>query len=232
MTDWDAEIPQRGSFRDHQRTYELASFEGDVNHTAAAATATLTIAKAAATVTANGGSYIYDGAAHPATATVTGVSGVSIGPLTTHVPSGDLVRGLRRWDLVALVVNSVIGAGIFGLPSRAFAIFLVILCFAEVGSRFSATGGPYLYARVTFGPLIGFQVGWLMWLGRIAAFASLSNLVVGYLGYFIPAASADPWRSVTIVAIISALAITNIVGVRVTTAVTNALPTIAAKPQV
>ncbi len=156
-----------------------------------------------------------------------------------HLPSGALVRGLGRWDLVALVINSIIGAGIFGLPARAFAlagtysvlayvvsafaIFLVILCFAEVGSRFSATGGPYLYARVTFGPLVGFQVGWLMWLGRIAAFASLSNLFVGYLGYFIPAASAHPWRPVAIVAIISAVTIANIVGVRVTTRVTNVL---------
>jgi amino acid transporter len=105
----------------------------------------------------------------------------------------------------------------------ACAIFLVILCFAEVGSRFSATGGPYLYARVAFGPLIGFQVGWLMWLGRIAAFASLLNLLVGYLGYFIPGASASPWRPIVIIAVISALATGNVVGVRVTTAVTNAL---------
>ena len=117
-----------------------------------------------------------------------------------------LIRGLHRWDLVALVINSIIGAGIFGLPSRAFAlaetysllaylvsaaaICLVILCFAEVGSRFAATGGPYRYARKTFGTLVGFQVGWLMWLGRIAAFASLTNLFVGYFGYFVPAAPA------------------------------------------
>jgi len=155
------------------------------------------------------------------------------------MPSGDLVRGLRRWDLVALVINSIIGAGVFGLPSRAFAlagtysllaylisafaVFLVILCFAEVGSRFNATGGPYLYARTTFGPLIGFQVGWLMWLGRIAAFASLANLFVAYVGYFISAANLNPWRAVAIVIIISALAVANIVGVRVTAAVTNAL---------
>ena len=39
-----------------------------------------------------------------------------------HVADADLVRGLRRWDLVALVINSIIGAGIFGLPSRAFAL--------------------------------------------------------------------------------------------------------------
>ena len=146
-----------------------------------------------------------------------------------------LVRGLHRWDLVALVINSIIGAGIFGLPSRAFAlagtysllaylvsavaIVLVILCFAEVGSRFTATGGSYLYARATFGPFVGFQVGWLMWLGRIAAFASLSNLFVGYFGYFVPSAG----RAIVIVTVVSALAITNIIGVRVTATVTNAL---------
>ncbi len=151
----------------------------------------------------------------------------------------NLVRGLHKWDLVALVINSIIGAGIFGLPSKAFAlagtysllaylvsavaICLVILCFAEVGSRFAATGGPYLYARKTFGALVGFQVGWLMWLGRIAAFASLSNLFVGYFAYFVPAAGASFWRAIVIVTVVSALAITNIIGVRATATVTNVL---------
>ena len=162
---------------------------------------------------------------------------------TTHTGAGasaaGLVRGLRRWDLVALVINSIIGAGIFGLPARvfalagtysllayvvsAFAIVLILLCFAEVGSRFSTTGGPYLYARVAFGPLIGFQAGWLLWLGRIAGSAALCNLFVGYLGYFVPAVGADPWRAVAIAATIAALAAANIVGVRVTTTVTNTL---------
>jgi APA family basic amino acid/polyamine antiporter len=153
--------------------------------------------------------------------------------------NANLVRGLHRWDLVALVINSIIGAGIFGLPSTAFAkagtysllaylvsavaVFLIILCFAEVGSRFTATGGSYLYARVTFGAVVGFQVGWLMWLGRIAAFAALSNLFIGYLGYFVPAAGTNLGRAVVIVTVVAALAITNIVGVRVTAAVTNAL---------
>ena len=150
-----------------------------------------------------------------------------------------LVRGLRRWDLVALVINSIVGAGIFGLPAKVFAlagtysllayvvaaiaVVLVILCFAEVGSRFKATGGPYLYARVAFGPLVGFQVGWLLWLGRIAGSAALCNLFVSYLGYFVPAVGATPWRSVAIVTTIAALAGANLIGVRVTAAVTNAL---------
>ena len=71
-----------------------------------------------------------------------------------------LVRGIRRWDLVAVAINGIIGAGIFGLPSKVYALIgayslvafvvcalvvtLVILCFAEVGSRFKETGGPCL----------------------------------------------------------------------------------------
>jgi amino acid transporter len=136
------------------------------------------------------------------------------------------------------VINSIIGAGIFGLPSRVFAlagtysvvaylvsavaIVLVILCFAEVGSRFTSTGGPYLYARATFGPLIGFQVGWLLWLGRIAAFAAVVNLFVGYLGYFFPIGGAGT-RAAVICGLISALAAANIGGVRLTAVVTNVL---------
>jgi len=154
-------------------------------------------------------------------------------------PDAALVRGLRRWDLVALVINSVIGAGIFGVPSRVFAlagtysvaayvaaavaIVFVILCFAEVGSRFSTTGGPYLYARATFGPLIGFQVGWLLWLGRVAAFASAVNLFVGYVGYVFPAVGGAGWRVAVSACLISVLAGANIRGVRLTAAVTNVL---------
>ena len=137
------------------------------------------------------------------------------------------------------MINSIIGAGIFGLPSRVFAlagtyslfayllsavaIGFVILCFAEVGSRFSATGGPYLYARATFGPLIGFQVGWLMWLGRMAGLASLCNLFMGYVGFFAPVAGTGVWRSFGIVAVISTLAVANIVGIRMTATLTNTL---------
>ena len=68
------------------------------------------------------------------------------------VDDGGLVRGIRRWDLVAIAVNGIIGAGIFGLPSRVYSLIgtysiiafvacalvvaLIIICFAEVSSRF------------------------------------------------------------------------------------------------
>jgi amino acid transporter len=152
-----------------------------------------------------------------------------------------LVRGLRKWDLVALVINSVIGAGIFGLPSQvyalagtyslaayavaALAIGLIVLCFAEVGSRFGATGGPYLYTRVAFGPLIGFQVGWLMWIARLTGLASLTNLFVTYLALFVPAASGGVPRAMIIALMVAILSIINIVGVRASATVTNVLTT-------
>ena len=138
---------------------------------------------------------------------------------------------------MALVLNTIIGAGIFGLPARvqeqagtysvlawllcAVPIVLIVLCFAEVGSRFKETGGPYLYARVAFGSLVGFEVGWLMWLARLTAFAALCNLFVEYLGYFIPALSVGLGRAFVIMTVVCSLTLANIVGVRSTATVTN-----------
>lgn len=142
----------------------------------------------------------------------------------------NLVRGIRRWDLVALVVNSVIGAGIFGLPGTVYkttgtfsllafvvcaaVVVLLVLCFAEVTSRFSHTGGPYLYAREVFPPVLAFQVGWLLWLTRLTAFAAISNLLVTYLAYFWPEATSDVWRPAILTAVVLSLMTVNIVGVR------------------
>jgi amino acid transporter len=150
---------------------------------------------------------------------------------------GGLVRGIRRWDLLALVLNTIVGAGIFGLPSRVYAlagsysllaylvcaipVILIILCFADVGSRFRETGGPYLYARTAFGAFAGFEVGWLMWLARVTAFAALCNLFVGYLSYFVPVAADGLGRWLVIVTVVSLLTALNIAGVRATTRVNN-----------
>ena len=148
-----------------------------------------------------------------------------------------LVRGIRRWDLVAVVINGIIGAGIFGLPSKVFSLIgsysliafavcalvvtLIILCFAEVGSRYDTTGGPYLYAREAFGSLVGFEVGWLQWLARITAFAANINLLVGYLGFFWPAVGVEPWRTLIITGLVLALTAVNVIGVRKATVLGN-----------
>jgi amino acid transporter len=103
----------------------------------------------------------------------------------------------------------------------AIVVALIILCFAEVGSRFSETGGPYLYAREAFGSTVGFEVGWLMWLARLTAFAANCNLLVDYLGFFWGAATTHYWREAIIVVVVSAIAAVNILGVRDAARVTN-----------
>src|SRR5215207_1312030 len=148
-----------------------------------------------------------------------------------------LVRGIRKWDLVALIINSMVGAGIFVPPARAFGLIgpysllafvvcalvvaLIILCFAEVGSRFKETGGPYLYAREAFGPAAGFQVGWMFWLARLTSSATNCNLLVVYLGHFWPAANGGGWRAAIITFVIVSLTAVNYVGVRDATLVSN-----------
>ena len=146
-------------------------------------------------------------------------------------PSSEgLVRGIRRWDLVAITINGIIGAGIFGLPANVFSligsyslfafgvcalvVMLIILCFAEVSSRFDKTGGPYLYAREAFGPTVAFEVGWLIWLARLTAFAANCNLLVSYLAFFWPGATIPVWRVLIVVTVVVALTGLNILGVR------------------
>jgi len=148
-----------------------------------------------------------------------------------------LVRGLGRWDLTAIVINTIIGAGIFGLPSKVFAqigsytlvafalcaviVAFIVLCHAEVASRFSATGGAYLYAKTAFGPVAAFEVGWLYWIVRMATFATNCNLFVTYLGFFSPSASEPVTRIVIISVIVSLLTAVNIAGIRQTAFLTN-----------
>ena len=144
--------------------------------------------------------------------------------------TANLTRGIRRWDLVALAINFTIGGGIFGLPSKVFAlsgpasilayilcagaVIPIVLCFAEVASRFTQTGGPYLYARAAFGPLVAFEVGWLRWLAGVASSAALVNLLVDYLGYMVPAVRTGPWPAATITVVICGLTTVNVLGVR------------------
>src|SRR5918992_3417630 len=139
-----------------------------------------------------------------------------------NVSEEGLIRGIRRWDLVAITINGIIGAGIFGLPSEVFSkigsysliafvvcalvVTLIILCFAEVGSRFDETGGPYLYAREAFQPAVAFEIGWLIWLARLTAFAANCNLLINYLSFFWTPATTSVWRAAIIVAIVAVLA--------------------------
>ncbi len=148
-----------------------------------------------------------------------------------------LVRGIGRWDLTAIAVNTIIGTGIFILPARAagmigdFSLFaiiacaliigLIVLCFAEVSSRFDSTGGMYLYAREAFGPLVGFEVGWLYWIVRVATYAANCNAFLIYLSFFYPPANEGWLRIVIICLVLIPMTTINLIGVRESTVLTN-----------
>jgi APA family basic amino acid/polyamine antiporter len=141
-----------------------------------------------------------------------------------------LVRAMTRWDLTALALNGIIGAGIFGLPATAAkllgyasplafvlcgaVVYVFVLCFAEVASYFTESGGPYLYGRAIFGSFWGFEVGWSVWLARVSAFATNANIFVSYLAFFAPQAGSGFGRVVVLITVPLLLAIINIRGVK------------------
>jgi basic amino acid/polyamine antiporter, APA family len=148
-----------------------------------------------------------------------------------------LLREIGRWDLVGVGINAIIGAGIFGLPARIYelsgpaalvayvicgvACLLISLCFAEVSSRFSDSGGPYLYARTAFGPVVGFEIGWLRWLALVVAFAANVNLLVAYTSYVWPIFNDRAAQMLFVTAIVLGLTAINVLGVRQTTIANN-----------
>lgn len=146
-------------------------------------------------------------------------------------PSSEgLVREIGRWSLAALVINCIIGSGVFGLPSilanlvgrasiaavvlAALAVGIIMACFAEVASRFSQTGGPYLYAQAAFGRFMGIQVAWLVWFVRLTACAANANLFVTYLGEFWPNATRPAMKLAVLTLLLGILAAINFRGVK------------------
>jgi amino acid transporter len=151
--------------------------------------------------------------------------------------SPGLRRELGRWDLTAIGVNQVIGSAIFALPGAlaasagawspwlvaavGLASMLIALSFAEVSSRFDATGGPYLYTRAAFGRFPAFQVGWLLWFTRAASWASVINVLVLSVGFYAPTVTSGLPRAALITAVIVVIALINIRGIRQSSFVVN-----------
>jgi amino acid transporter len=136
-----------------------------------------------------------------------------------------LIRVIGRWGLTALMVNGIIGSGIFGLPTALAAALgsaspwaallaggamaVIAACYAEVASGFTATGGTYLYVRRAMGRFAGLLVAWMMILVRIAAGAASLNLLVDYLAEFWPSATQPTPRFALITLVLGTLTLIN-----------------------
>ena len=140
-----------------------------------------------------------------------------------------LIRQMGAVGLAAAVFNTVVGAGIFVIPASlardvgpaaplaylacVAAMGAVSLCFAAAGSRVPTSGGPYGYAEAAFGPLVGFVVGVLVWLGAVLAAAGIAAAVVDSLAQLAPVLGHPLPRAAALLAVFAILSIVNIAGV-------------------
>ena len=146
-------------------------------------------------------------------------------------------RSMNLFDIVCLGINGIIGAGIFLLPGKLAAVagqssilvfiicgllcLAIALCFAEMGGLCQETGGAYIYARNTFGPMIGFMVGWMMWLSAIIGWAAMARGLLLYLRFFSPSLSEGWIGEIIVISLILGLGALNFLGVKIGARIIN-----------
>ncbi|HEY0505589.1 MAG TPA: APC family permease [Lysobacter sp.] len=141
-----------------------------------------------------------------------------------------LVRALGPFQLGASIINIIVGAGIFMLPALlaarlgtvaplafvagAVAIVPIALCFAAVGSRAVATGGPYTYVGAGFGPFAGFLTGALMWICNVTSSAGVAAALADQAAHASTLFAAPTPRALLIAAVYGLLFALNAFGVK------------------
>jgi basic amino acid/polyamine antiporter, APA family len=160
-------------------------------------------------------------------------------------PDSLLVRELGVRQLAANIFNYTVGSGIFALPAFAvlqlgaaaplayltcaIVIGLVVMCFAEAGSRVDATGGPYAYVEAAFGPFVGFMAGCLVLSTGTSAAAGIFSLLARSIGRLFP--GAPEWiMPLIIVLLVVTLVLINVRGVKTGARVIEAMTVIKLVP--
>ncbi len=142
-----------------------------------------------------------------------------------------LIRTIGPKALGTNIFNMVVGAGIFVLPGVvaaqlgsaaiiayiicALAIGLIFLCYAEIGSRITRSGGSYAYIEDAFGPFLGFIAQILLWFGwAVLSDAAITIAMVKTIAMGVPLLNDPIWSTIFIVALMASIAYTNIIGVK------------------
>jgi amino acid transporter len=147
-----------------------------------------------------------------------------------HTEEG-LKQEIGLWGLTSNIINTVIGSGIFVLPALVaeglgaagilaylfcgVLIMMVMLCFAEVGSKITTTGGAYAYIEAAFGKYFGFITTNLFIFGAsLMATAAVANAVADTLSYLFPIFTHKVFRALFFVLMFSGLTVVNVRGVK------------------
>src|SRR5689334_14821185 len=157
------------------------------------------------------------------------VSGEPSRPVSQPAAGGEQQQQFGLTAAMALIIGSIIGVGIFNLPtSLAFygpitlvsmalttvdALALALL-FASLSRRLPADGGPYAYARAAFGNPLGFANAWSYW---ITAWAGNAAIAVGWVLYVEHFINKDHTKWITVLLVLVGLwlpAAVNLTGVK------------------
>lgn len=142
-----------------------------------------------------------------------------------------LKRVIGTRALIAATINLTIGAGIFALPAdvagylgtaswMAYVVcisllMLMLLCFVSLGTKFTTTGGAYVYVERAFGPYAGFLANSLYWFGyAVMAVAAVANLFADSLSIFIPFLKTPAGRISAMACVFGFIAWINVRGVK------------------
>jgi APA family basic amino acid/polyamine antiporter len=123
------------------------------------------------------------------------MSATSSRPPRQAEPAQAPERGFGLAAAIALIMGSIIGVGIFNLPTSlatfgpislasmgltTIGALVLALLFASLSRRLPADGGPYAYSRAAFGNPLGFANAWSYW---ITAWAGNAAIAVGWVLY-------------------------------------------------
>ena len=144
-------------------------------------------------------------------------------------------EGLKRVvgvsGLALSIINGIIGSGIFVLPAivgiamGAFGIFgyvfcsimmaAIMLCYAEIGSKVTRSGGSYAYVETAFGDFPGFIINWLYFFGwGILGSAAVMNVIADALAGLFPSFADPLTRSIFFFALLGTITFINVLGAK------------------
>jgi amino acid transporter len=146
-------------------------------------------------------------------------------------PNNVLERRIGLWGFVSNIINIIIGAGIFILPAivaenagnlsalayviSGLLMILIMLCFADIGSKITVTGGAYVYIERTFGKYAGFLTTNLFVFGAgLTANAAVANGLADTLSYLLPEFKNKVIRSGFFILMFGSLALVNVRGIK------------------
>lgn len=122
-----------------------------------------------------------------------------------HYAGPSLQRVLGLWSAVSIVIGTVIGSGVFLVPStmiryvgsvrHLFVVWVLAgllslfgaLTYAELAAAFPEAGGEYVYLSEAYGPFWGYLYGWTqLWVAKSGSIATLAAGFYTYLTAFFP----------------------------------------------